>query len=743
MKSSFLETGIHFKWSVLIFLVIISIVAAVGLPKLTVDTSMDSLIANDEPMRPDYDRVIEEFGSDRTTIIYLKDVNLWSPEKLAIIDEIHYALQDLDFVSKVDSLYTATSIRDVDGTLDSDTVLLDPPTDLEEIAQAKDNALYSPLLRKNFISDDGIVTAINVTLKPSSGPEFDQVVTNSIENIIAPHRNNFEKIFAVGSPRIATEMNKSLLSDLSWLGPAAAGVLMATIIVFLRSGFAAFVPLVSAGLAIVWTFGFMGWLGIPMNILSAMLPTLIVVIGATEDTHMLSVYLASLKEKETIDKHKKRRDAAIVMARHVGIPVILTTLTTFMGFASNGFSAIGMIKDFAFASAFGVASNGLITILFVPLILNWFGPLKTKIISEDKEISGIQGLILHGLNYLRKEHPGKVMIITILLFSFCLFKAFDLKVSNAPLTYFKKGHPLVVQNEDIHNDLSGTKIFYIAFESGEQDTFKQPENLNKLVEIKKLITKQGKFDQAVSIIDHLSLVNREWSEGDPDEFRPPQMPMLVDQYLLFFQKRDIENYINHDFSSANMVVRHNIQESYQLKILISELDEEISSIIDGGFSHVFVGEDLMINNAADRLMAAQVGSIGLLLAVIVLMMSILFTSWRGGAISLIPNLIPIVWAFGLMSILNIPINPGTATVAVIAIGIAIDDTIHLLSKFNEESRTEIDRDIAVEKTVRYEAIPVISTSISLMAGFAVLVGVQYRCSIWGVSRSNYVICSDS
>jgi len=97
MKSSFLEVGIHFRWVVLLFLILTSILAAFGVPKLTVDTSMNSLIAEDEPMRPDYERIIDEFGSDRTTIIYIKDKNLWSAEKLAIIDEIHYELQDLEF----------------------------------------------------------------------------------------------------------------------------------------------------------------------------------------------------------------------------------------------------------------------------------------------------------------------------------------------------------------------------------------------------------------------------------------------------------------------------------------------------------------------------------------------------------------------------------------------------------------------------------------------------------------------
>ena len=208
-------------------------------------------------------------------------------------------------------------------------------------------------------------------------------------------------------------------------------------------------------------------------------------------------------------------------------------------------------------------------------------------------------------------------------------------------------------------------------------------------------------------------------------YKPPPMPDLVDQYLLFFQRRDVENYINHDLSSANMVVRHNIKDSYDLKTVVEELDEAISQMVGDEIQYSLVGENLMVNNAAERLMSSQIASLSLLLAVVVIMMSLLFTSWRGGAISLVPNLIPIAWAFGLMAVFDIPINPGTATVAVIAIGIAIDDTIHLLTKFNEESRLKDSLADAVEETVNYEAIPVISTSASLMLGFGVLMGSEF------------------
>jgi predicted RND superfamily exporter protein len=725
MPNSFLTLGVTHRWLCVAFLSLATIFFSISISELRIDTSMDSLIANDEPMKPVYDRIVNEFGSDDTTIIYIKDVDLWSPKKLAALDELHYELQNLDAIHKVDSLYNVRSIRDIDGILESDTVLVDVPTDKEVINQAKENALYSPLLRKNFISESGLVTAINVTLKTSTEPNFGRDAHAAIQKVLDKKESAFEEIFAVGSPRVNYELKDSLFNDLFWLGPFAAGILMATIIVFLRSGFAAFVPILSAGLAIVWTFGFMALANIPLNVLSAMLPSLIIVIGATEDTHMLSVYLAKLDNVGTAEKEKRRRDAAIFMAKHVGIPVILTTLTTFFGFAANSFSSMDLIRDFAFASAFGIAANGLITILLVPLILSWFGPTKTSIVSDNKRVLGVPGLILLGLNYLRRKHKKKVSVVTLILFCFCAYQALDIRVSNDPMSYFKEGHQLVIQNNSIHEDLAGTSVFYITLETNNAGAFRQPENLERLVKIKAFIKKQAKLDQVFSITDHLSLVNREWSGGDPVMYRPPAIPELVDQYMLFFQRRDVENYVNHDFSSANMVVRHNIKDSYELRNTVDELDNEIHKIVGSDIKYSLVGKNLMVNNAAERLMTTQVVSLGLLLAVVAILMSVLFTSWRGGAISLVPNLLPITWVFGLMAMFEIPINPGTATVAVIAIGIAIDDTIHLLTKFNEESRATENIAEAVEETVNYEAIPVISTSISLMLGFAVLIASEF------------------
>jgi len=127
-----------------------------------------------------------------------------------------------------------------------------------------------------------------------------------------------------------------------------------------------------------------------------------------------------------------------------------------------------------------------------------------------------------------------------------------------------------------------------------------------------------------------------------------------------------------------------------------------------------------VNAAAEGLIGAQAKSLAVLLAVIFLIMSAMYTSPKGGLIALVPGVIPIVLMFGVMGLLDIPLNPGTSMVAVIAIGIAIDGTIHLFSRYSELSRQSPDTEHAVRLTVREEAVPVMATSLALALGFGVL-----------------------
>ncbi len=722
MKYKIMMIGVNHRLLVFLFIVVVTICTAFGLNRLHVDTGFNSLIPETDPNISIYNRIVSEFGSDNRALVYVRDSHLWTPTKLAALEDLHYALEGLDFVERVDDLYSLRNIRGFRGKINADLFLPEAPKDQLTADKARNDALYNPLIVENFLSPDGNGTALLVTVSEDYNDDrFDSYVNDALESIIVPTKSTFDEVFQLGKTRINTSVKTILLKDLKLLGPISALVLIATIFFFLRCWFAALLPILTSGLSILWTFGIMGWVGIPLNILSAMIPSLIVVIGSTEDIHMISSYLYGVSHA----KKFHRTFAARFMMKHMGAPLILTILTTMLGFFSNIFSNIGLIQEFAIASTIAMLTNGIITILLVPMVLRLIGPKRTSIYKDIDHVPGLPGLFVRLFSYTNRSFPKIIVVMTLILCIFFFFQASKVYVTNDPLSYFRKDLPLVQETSKVHNNLSGIKVFFITLESEQEKAFLEPENIEKLVTIQQFLEKQEIFDSSISLADHLSLVNREFHGGDPGFFKIPVSRKLVAQYMLFFHRRDLESYVSRDFKSANIVVRHNVMDSHTLNKYIEELREVVTNVVGRKMKSHIVGENLMINAATKNVMIGQVKSLGIVLSVIFVVMLFMFTSIKGGLIALIPNLIPIILMFGVMGFLEIPLNPGTAMVAVIAIGIAIDATIHLLSSYNDHCRHTPDYEVAVGLTVKEIATPMVATSLALTLGFCVLLGSNF------------------
>ena len=708
--------GLNHRAAVTLFLVATTLLAATGLPKLEVDTGLDSLIPASDPSRLIYQQVMGEFGSDNKTIIYIKDDDLWTPEKLLILEGLHRKVERIKNVTSVDSLFNLHTIHGKDGKIESMPVLSEAPATVEEALAAKKRALANPLFIGNFFSDNGNVLAMIVSvINLEEDQDFNRKIHQQLEALLSENRGDFEKIIQVGPPRINAELKSRLFDDFKLLGPLSAIVLFISILFFMRSVLSAVIPVVTSVLTIIWTFGMLGWVGMPLNILSAMLPSLIIVIGSTEDTHMMAAYFRGLQNNV-----ENSRDKAVhYMARHIGLPLVLTVLTTALGFSSNMFSNIGLIQHFAFASTFAMLANGVVTILVVPLLLSVYGPEKNISVIDDRESDRLPDRILKVFRYSQDNYPVSVLLFTAVMCVFFIYHASKLYVTNDPLSYIPSDSALIKDTKRIHDDLAGIKIFFIRLDTNKINAFQRPVNINKLVEIQRFMDKQGVFDQSISLADHLAFANREF-RGEYAEMALPETRQLVAQYLMFFHRSDLDSYVSHDYSRANIVVRHNINDSHTLNAYIDELQEVVRDIAGLGIKINIVSENLMVNQAAESLMVAQVKALTLLLVLIFLIMSVMFTSFRGGAIAMIPAIIPITMMFGVMGYLNIPLNPGTAMVAVIGIGIAIDGTIHLLARYNELCRHTSDYIGAVNTAVKEEAKPLIISSIALSIGFGIL-----------------------
>ncbi|RLL56002.1 hypothetical protein D8Y20_00750 [Mariprofundus sp. EBB-1] len=713
--------GLHHRLLLLLVLTVLTALAATGMQHLHIDTGTENMVAKGSAKMQIYESVVEEFGSDNQTLIFTRDPSLWTTDKLHALKALHVRLASLESVQRVEDIFTLRNLRGKQDAVSSKLLMDHIPENQKEVDQLKENVLYNPLVKGNLVSAEGNALAMIVTVQPAAMKTLGHAgVYEAIQQAIEPSAEHFERLFQIGSPRIQMEMESTLFTDMRTLAPLSAAVILLVILLFMRSTAAGFIPLVTAGISLIWTMGMMGWAGIPVNILSAMLPTLIIVIGSTEDTHLIGSYLDARRAYPDQEPEFCVRK----MLRKMGLPLLLTISTTVLGFAGNIFSSMELIRDFAIASSFAMLANGLVTILLVPALLVMMGSSKKS--GQPATEGGFLSRLVLKLNQKSNLSIQRLLLgATLLLCAFFLFEASKLYVTNDPMSYFKQDRPLIRDASEVNQYLAGIKTFFISVQSDKEEAFLQPRNLRKLEELADFIGKQGVFDRTVSLVDYLKLMNREFHAGDPQWYQLPANKELVSQYLLFMHRQELQRYVSHDYRRGVIVVRHHISDSNMLNRNIDELRQVAQEIAGAELQVDIVGENLMINEEADTLLHAQVESLMIFLGIIFLLMSAMFTSFKGGLIAMVPSVIPIILMFGVMGLLGIPLNPGTAMVAVIAIGIAIDSTIHMLSSYNKHSRMMGDSVQAAQQTVREEALPMITTSVALSLGFGILLASDF------------------
>ncbi len=195
---------------------------------------------------------------------------------------------------------------------------------------------------------------------------------------------------------------------------------------------------------------------------------------------------------------------------------------------------------------------------------------------------------------------------------------------------------------------------------------------------------------------------------------------MIAQYLFVLPPDVIAPFITRNASEVNIVVRHNVSSSRGLKELVAETSDFIEQNLNQRFDYRITGESIISMAAADTLSAGQVISLSFTLIVVFALMSLLFTNIKAGALGVFTTILPITLLFGLMGASGIFLNTGTSMVAVIAIGIAVDDTVHFLTRYYREMRRLKNQNMAIEAAILHEIRPIVATSLGLASGFGAI-----------------------
>jgi predicted RND superfamily exporter protein len=713
MKRIYLAVAAAPPWLVLTVIVALSLSSAVQLPKLTLNVSPDLLSLRGDPDRRFYEQAVAVFGSEQVTVLFIRDPNLFEPSRLAAIEEAIERIEALPQVLYTQSLFSLPNLRTRDEFVYTDPFLEPIPQSAAAAGEVIDAARRNPFVRNNLLSADANAMAINVFIDGSTerSPDFDRELVSGLEAALAPLAEHVAESFQLGMPYVRHLIEEQVRRDAQIIIPLAMAVLFLALITTLRRPNAALIPFITSGLSILWTLGFMAAFNLELNVITAIVPALLIIIGSTEDIHLIAEYY------EGISRSLPRGASVRRMARYMGLAVSLTFFTTYVGFLSVAVNPIEVLRDFGLVASTGLLLNFLATVALVPLYLRYLG---------DRNVSAARG----ALTIFRDRIGGGIYsfvgsrkrIMATLTASFTLVMAggiFFLDVNNNILAYFAPQSPIQERASVLHEELSGMQSFSIVLDGEIEGTFKKVRYLRDLEELRRYLEADERYDFSVGFSDYLALLNSAVNESGKPEL--PYSDEIVEELTLFVRHRDIREYISPDFSMASVVVRHNIGESRELRRALAALRAFAAANIDPALDVQITGESILSSNAADRMAAGQAQSLAIVVTVIFAVIALLFFNPKVGLIALLPNVFPIVILFGVMGYLDIPLDTGTAMIAAISIGICVDNTMHFMVRYSRELRRHRSESGAIEATLRTEATPITSTSIAMMLGLGVMV----------------------
>ena len=682
---------------------------------LPTETSVESLIIENDPDLKFYEKFKEQFGEDEFLVVGFQHDNLFSSEILQFIQK---KTEELEKIKEVKEVISLTNVENILGT-DNDFIvrpLVDEiPDTLKKSNSIKYQALNNELIHKNLISDTGNAALFLIRTEAHPGDEtYDVRLINQVKQVF--HDNPIDLNFHLAGWLITdVSMSDYMNRDMMFFMPFTYGIIALLLWLFLRNIYAVGISLITVTISLVWTMALLNIIGGAMSPMTSILPPLIMALIVSDCVHIFGKFLR-ISDQE-IPAAFKIQDTL----HHLGLPCFLTSLTTAIGFISLGLSDIPPIRHLGLAAAGGMIIEFVLTVTIIPLAIYGFRKKKGLLLTSAKKSPAKIDNLMHwwSENIGRYSKPMLTIILILVFISF--YGLLNINVETNLLDYFKQGTQIRTDTNFFDNHLGGATTLELSIQSDQLDYFKYPENLQMIEDIETHVNNIGFVTKETSINSFLKQMNQAFHNNKDEYFKLPNDKNLIAQYLLLYDGDEMNYFIDNDFSWARLSFRINEHSS---KILKKQIDEIYTFVGNkyGGTNVQFhvTGKTYLVTNLVKSIVNSQVTSLTVAFIIIFICLLLIFKSFTIGFLSILPNLFPILINFGIMGICNIPLNTATAIISAIAIGIAVDDTVHYLVHYQEQRQKGKTRREAAQAGITEKGGAILTTSTILTGSFAIL-----------------------
>jgi predicted RND superfamily exporter protein len=686
-----------------------------GAVRLTVDPSAVHLLPATGPERDQYERARQLFGAEEPFVVALAADDVFRPDVLRRVATLSAELAALPEIHHVVSLATAPDvISNESGDIELRPILDAIPETPEALAGLRARILENPLYRGTLVADDARTVALFAYPdRLSSRDLLASGVADRVEAAARAHAGPGVEVFVSGIPFATAKLSDLLLRELRTLLPLTVLVLCVVLAFAFRSLLGVVLPITSVSLALVWTLGVMAWTGRSLNLVTAILPPLVVTVGFAYAMHVVADFGARLAESPRDGAGRVRLAGEVV--GEIGVSVLLAGVTTLAGFLSLALSPIAAIRELALFAVLGVAFAVVSAITVTPALLAVLPGTPVRA-PRGGDWLGRQSGSLADFAVRRRAFILSVAAFAVF---FGAWGARRIETATEFVGNLDRSTQMRADYEAINARLGGANLIQIAIDSPLEQAFLEPANLRVLTELTQWLGAQPEIGGAVSLADYVALVNRAMSDGDPAALRVPDTKRAVGQLLLFGASDETERLTDARYQTANVVVRASVGDSRGVAALVERIETRLAALPEPLHATV-TGNVVLFGKSLDDLAGGQWASLGAAFLMIYACLAALFTSLRVGVLALFPNLVPIALYYGALGWLGITLNPWTSLVGSIALGIAADDTIHTMARFNTEARRLGDERRAIDAALRGVIRPITFTLVGLCLGFSVL-----------------------
>lgn len=753
LNHSFAKVGVwslNNRWLVLLLCLSVLAISSYFATGVRMNNSFDAYFNEDDPAYKAYLQYRNDFGSDEIAFLLYDssayehgvfDLNL-----MQTISALTQRLEnELPFVKDVRSISNAEVLIPVDGGIEILKLEDNFPSTQDELLVFAEKFMSKTMYINGFVSADRQFGAIQIDMAKSSidpieeirldpnggdGIEnlYPQASDTAISNILAD--NAFQNIhfFVSGDVPLNAEFNRIAINDMTLTMSLAFLVVSLLLLYFFKGSVLGVLgPLSVVFLSIVITLGFMGVMGWDMDLMFSLVPTLLIAIGVAQAVHILSEFRIA---------YAKLHDRAAAIKETlelVGTPCLLTSLTTAAGFLAMSISPIKTIAHMAVYTGVAVIAAFFLSITLLIFFLSFGKAESAEKIAKKNENPFLENL-LKNIALFTIQYPKQILLVFFISLGLGGFGLTKIIVDSNFLTDFKKDEPIRVATEYIDNTMGGMGSLVYLFDSGEADGIKNPAVLREIEAVQKqLDAKFPLVQKTYSIVDLIKDINQTFHEGDSAFHSIPDSQELIAQYLLVYELsggEELKQFISSDYSRANIEVRTQMSPSSDMAALKLSLDAYLNEHPLIATETKATGIGALWIQLMDYITESQLRGVLLAFTVITLMMCFIFRSLTVGLISMIPNIAPSLLTVGLMAWLGVNLDYTKLLVAPIAIGIAVDDTIHLLTRYHNEFAKRRNYEEALLAAMTNVGRALFITSIVLVAGFSMFTLATLESQTW-------------